>query len=144
MTGSAGFGNTGIKVKSQINLCLPKYKTMNVLPDSHLKLHHGLLHALNIKDNLDQFLNRFCQLRLGASGGCQPLHCFLILLSNMNTTRTEKLNLARHRKHASGVLVCYRVCAYLSIVNLQRIELIGILGKVGRAPVVACLLFVHT
>lgn len=33
---------------------------------------------------------------------------------------------------------------YLSVVNLQRVELIGIFGEVGRAPVIARLLLVHT
>lgn len=33
---------------------------------------------------------------------------------------------------------------YLSVVNLQRVELIGIFGEVGRAPVVAGFLLVHT
>lgn len=32
---------------------------------------------------------------------------------------------------------------YLSVVDLQRVELVGIFGEVGRAPVVARLFFVH-
>ena len=35
-------------------------------------------------------------------------------------------------------------CAYLSIVNLQWVELIWVFGEVGGAPVVACLLLIHT
>lgn len=50
---------------------------------SYLKLHHGLLHALHIKDHLNQLLDWFGQLGLGASGGRQPLHCLLILPSNI-------------------------------------------------------------
>lgn len=61
--------------------------------DSHefyLKLHHGLLHALHVKDSLDQLLDGLGQLRLGASSGRQPLHCFLILSGDTNATRQRK------------------------------------------------------
>lgn len=57
----------------------------------------------------------------------------------------ENPNLVRHRKLVGSVsflVVC--VCVYLSIVDLQGVELIGILGEVGGAPVVARLLFVDT
>lgn len=36
------------------------------------------------------------------------------------------------------------LCVYLSVVNLQGVELIWILGEVGSAPAVARLLFVDT
>lgn len=49
---------------------------------SHLKLHHGLLHALHIEDHLNQLLHGFGQFGLGACCGRQLLHCFLILLEN--------------------------------------------------------------
>lgn len=36
------------------------------------------------------------------------------------------------------------LCVYLSVIDLQGVELIGIFDEVGGAPVVACLLFVNT
>lgn len=47
---------------------------------TNLKLHHGLLHALHIKDGPDEFLDRLGQQRVCASTGCQPLHRLLILV----------------------------------------------------------------
>lgn len=37
---------------------------------AYLKFHHGLFHALHVKDHLDQVLDGFGQLGLGACRGC--------------------------------------------------------------------------
>lgn len=43
---------------------------VSLLQKLYLKLHHGLFHALHVKDRLDQLLDGLGQLRLGASSGC--------------------------------------------------------------------------
>jgi len=53
----------------------------------YLKLHHGLLHALYIKDHLDQLLDRFGQLGLGASRCRQLPHCLLVLPTKKHMTQ---------------------------------------------------------
>jgi len=113
------------------------------IKESYLELYHGLLHALYIKDHLDQLLNGLGQLGLGAGGGGQPLHCFFVLSRHTDTEEPSQI-----QKQTNGH-VCsfwFRVCCrvYLSIVDLQGVELVGIFGEVGGAPDVARLLFVNT
>lgn len=107
---------------------------------SHLKLHHGLLHALHIKDHLDQLLDGFGQLGLGPCCGRQPLHRFLILLEkhNKQTLENPKHLKRTYKQHRNQCCVHL----YLSIVDLQGIELVGIFGEIGGAPLVTSLLFV--
>lgn len=94
---------------------------------SYLELHHGLFHALHVKDHLDQVLDGFGQFGIGAGGGCQHLHCLLILHSNHRmTSNTEKKHRQNTRKPEPG-----RAGPYLSVVDLQRVELVGIFGEVG-------------
>ena len=51
----------------------------------YLKLHHGLLHALHVKDHPDELLDGLGQLRLGASTLREPLHSLLVLPGNTET-----------------------------------------------------------
>lgn len=72
----------------------------------YLKLHHGLLHALYIKDRLDQLLDGFGKLRLGAGCRCQPLHCFLILPRNTEKMQSDTSRISPFKFSVCVVCTC--------------------------------------
>lgn len=162
-TDGAGFGNRNIGVQSHIYHILVHIGDMTQAVTNYISLMWLLSHkytAISLTSNSTMafFMLSTSKIVLISSwtglGSFDLVPALAVSLFTASSScqetppphNRENLNPVRYRKHTVGCLfssvVC--VCVYLSVVNLQGVELIGIFGEVGGAPVVARLLFVDT